>query len=840
MMPQPKPYLLRLLIFFAALSLCQYSFGQTEITGKVIDATTKEPIPFAYILFKNAPLSAGQTDEGGYFNVKLYEKSDSMIVKSFGYFPRTIGIKRGVSQEIVVEITNKAIQLKDVEIKPGKGRKHPVDTPALYVFRQVVSHKKYNRAENINDYKLHEYQKILIGVVNPKLWFLKMRILRPFMFALENRDTTADSTVVIPALLKEDLTDVYYKKDPERIRRITTATKFTGIKNNSLGSLLNYTFDKINIYDEVFVLLDKSFTGPFAVGAYGTTYDYFLTDTVRKDGRTSYKLHFVGKSNIDVAFKGYAWIDSATWAVKSINFRPNEHANLNYLKDYNISQTYSLIDNKTWMLTSEDVQSQATIIKKSAKNQMGIIVRKHMSRRDIQIDAPIEDTIFKGLEKEIVLPEAHFKTREWWDTMRFDPLAISEIKLIKIHDTIKSVPAYKHIYWTIKLFSTAKLQFWKVDVGRVYKLISANNIEGYRIRLGAETNEFFSTRYHIFGYAAYGTRDHVLRYNITTHFPLPEKNDLWRQFEFHYQYDLNQLGAQSQFLTFDNVLTLLNPVELSKIMSIREWEMSLANEWIHSFTSNMLVHNSTYYDLPGVFDFRVKQDDGKMATINKFSTFELGVENRYSYNEKYFRSGFYRYFITTKSPVFLFNYYLGVLDLNGKTSVYNKFQFTMIHRLAWLLGHTWYQVQVGKIIGRSPYPISFVTGSGQGYFLNNFDFNMMTQFEFVTDQYLSWFIEHHFDGYILNKIPYIQRLKIREVIYMRGLWGSYSQSNYNTIIPNFDFRSPSAYPYMEAGVGVENIFKILRFDSIWRLTYRYNDHKLIGNWYPKVSLNVIF
>jgi len=164
----------------------------------------------------------------------------------------------------------------------------------------------------------------------------------------------------------------------------------------------------------------------------------------------------------------------------------------------------------------------------------------------------------------------------------------------------------------------------------------------------------------------------------------------------------------------------------------------------------------------------------------------------------------------------------------------------MIHRLAWLLGHTWYQVQAGKIIGRSPYPISFVTGSGQGYFLNNFDFNMMTQFEFVTDQYLSWFIEHHFDGFILNKIPYIQRLKIREVIYMRGLWGSYSQSNYNTIIPNFDFRSPSAYPYMEAGVGVENIFKILRFDSIWRLTYRYNDHKLIGNWYPKVSLNVIF
>jgi len=115
---------------------------------------------------------------------------------------------------------------------------------------------------------------------------------------------------------------------------------------------------------------------------------------------------------------------------------------------------------------------------------------------------------------------------------------------------------------------------------------------------------------------------------------------------------------------------------------------------------------------------------------------------------------------------------------------------------------------------------------------------MLAEFEFVTDQYVSWFLEHHFDGYILNKIPYVQRLKLREVIYMRGIWGSYSQSNYNTLLPGFDFKSPSAYPYMEAGVGLENIFKILRFDSVWRLTYRNN--KMAANWEPKISLNVIF
>ena len=837
MMLPPKPYQLRLLLFLAVFSLCQLSFGQTEIKGRVIDASTREGIPIANIRFKGAPLSGGQTDDDGYFNFRIYEKVDSMVISYVGYNTRTIKILRGQSQELVVEITNKAVQLKSVEVHAGHGHKH-LDTPALYVFRQVVKNKNHNKAEFFDDYKLEEYQKIVIGIVNPKMWFLKLRLLRPFMFALENRDTTADSTVVIPALMKEDLTDVYYRKNPRTTRRFVKASNFYGVKNNSLGRILDYELDKINVYDEVYVLVDKSFVGPFANGAYGTTYDYFLTDTAKLEGRTSYKLHFVGKSKVDVAMKGFAWIDSATWAVKSITFRPNEHANVNYLKDYSISQTYILVNNKNWILKTEDLQSQATLIKNSSKNQMGIVVRKHMTRKNIQVDVPIEDTIFKGLEKEIILPGAHTPSKQYWDTMRFEPLTRTETRLLTIDDTIQTVPRYKQIYWVIKLFSTAKLQFWQVNVGRIYNFISQNQVEGYRLRFGAETNEFFSDKYHVSGYAAYGFRDHQLRYNLTTHFPLPTGNDLWRQFQIYYQYDLAELGSQSPFLTFDNFLTLFSKGGIDKLMSIRTWQLSLENEWIHSFSSNMYVENQTYYDIPGVFDFKVHSDRGQIISVPQFNTFEIGIDSRYSYNERYYRAGFYRFFLPSKSPILFFNYHIGVLDLDGKTSVYNKLQLTMTQDLKWTLGHTWYTFQLGKMLGKSPYPISFVSAGGSGNFLNNYNFNNIANFEFVTDQYFSWFFEHHFDGYFFNKIPYINRLAIREVLYMRGLWGSFSQSNYNTLIPNFDFKAPSAHPYVEAGFGFENIFKILRFDFIWRLTYR--NQVVVPNFQPKVSLNVIF
>ena len=833
----PKPYLLRLLIFFAVLCLLQPSFAQTILKGKVIDASTKEGIPFANIRFKGAPLSNGQTDLDGYFNIRVMERTDSMTVSYIGYQPRTIGIQRGMSQTLTVEIANKVTELPPVVIKPGGGKYH-VDTPALYVFRQVVKNKSHNKAEFLDDYKLEEYQKIVIGVVNPKLWFLKMRILRPFMFALENRDTTADSTVVLPALMKEDVLDVYYRKNPRATRRVTKGSQFTGIKNKSLGTILNYELGTINVYDEVYVIADKSFVGPFANGAYGTTYNYFLEDTAKQEGRTVYKLRFTGKSKVDVAMQGYAWIDSATWAVKSISFHPNQHANVNYIKDYNITQSYTLVDKKTWLLKSEDLQSQATLIKNSNKNQMGIVVRKHMDRRNIQADVPIDDSIFKGIEKEIVLPGAHDHTKQYWDSARFEPLTRTEVRLIEIHDTIKSVPRYKQIYWVIKLFSTAKLQFGPINVGKIYNFVSRNNIEGVRLRIGAETNEFFSDKYHISGYAAYGLKDHVFRYNATIHFPLPAKNDLWRQFQFYYQYDLTQLGSQSQFLTFDNVLTLFKSSEIPNLMNVREWNLSLENEWIHSFTSTFSVHDQIFYDIPGAFDFKVRNDEGQIIRIPNFSTFELGFENRYSYNEKYYRAGFYRFFLPTKAPVFQFNYHIGVLTLEGKTSVYNRFDLSMSHNLKWTLGHTWYSVHLGKVLGKSPYPLSFVSPGGSGLFFNNFNYNNISNFEFVTDQYVSWFLEHHFDGYFFNKIPYINRLQIREVIYMRGLWGSYSQANYNTLLPTIDFKSPSPYPYIEAGVGVENIFKVLRFDSIWRLTYR--NQTLVPNWQPKISLNVIF
>jgi len=153
-------------------------------------------------------------------------------------------------------------------------------------------------------------------------------------------------------------------------------------------------------------------------------------------------------------------------------------------------------------------------------------------------------------------------------------------------------------------------------------------------------------------------------------------------------------------------------------------------------------------------------------------------------------------------------------------SNYHKLSLTITQRLSWQLGHTNYKFEAAKMFGKVPYPLSYVTAAGFGIILDRTNFNMLKEFEFVNDQYMTLWIEHHFDGFFFNKIPVFNKLKLREVIYFRGLWGSYSKANAALINLPSEVYSPSKIPYMEASFGIENILNVFRVDFMWRLTYR--------------------
>ncbi|MFN8276683.1 MAG: DUF5686 family protein [Chitinophagales bacterium] len=823
-------------IFFV-ISLFVFTTTQaqyTEVRGRIVDGKTKEPLSYANIYLKGT-LTAASADLDGYYYLRTMEKSDSVIVTYLGYPRRAIAIKRGKSQELNIEMGSDQVQLREVVIKAGK-KKRFVDTTANYVYHQVVAHKKENRADNFENYRFEQYDKLNVGLVNPRNKFLKWHIFDPFRFVFENKDTLEDGQVFIRGLLQESIADVYYRRKPRTFRKFIKAQQITGVNNTSITRLADYTFEEVNCYDDLFVIAGKSFVGPFAPTAL-VTYQFFITDTQKIEGRTTYKLHFVGRSKVDLALKGYAWIDSAKWAIQKIYFRPNEHANLNFIKDYSIAQHFRLIGDTAWIMNGEELTTEGTLFK-SKKMQMAIMVEKHFDRRNFQFNVAIPDTVFKRVDEITLAPDAREKSREYWDSARFTPISKYEQTVIYNNDTIPKVPAYKRWYWTLKLVTTAYFQAGPVEFGRFYKFVSRNNVEGWRLRLGFRTNEFMSRKFQILGYGAYGLGDKDFKYQLSANINLPTKNERWAQLMLNYQYDLQVLGQLNPLLTFDNILTLARKRSLTKIMKIRQWNVALEKDWTRDFSTTFTIGNRTFYDIPGVFDFSRLRPDGTSKHIASFNASELTIEARYSYKSQFFRSGFYRYFIKTPMPVLLLKYQMGLIDIDGQHRFYQKAVITVRHRFSWAMGHTNYYLEGGKTFGRTPYPMGFVVAGNYGPFLDVLNYNMTKEFEFVTNQYVCLWFEHHFDGWFLNKIPFVNRLQLREVLYFRGLFGTYDTRNNDLLQPSFRFSQPYPVPYIEAGFGFENIFKLFGVYAMFRCTHR--DEPGTTWWGIKIHLNPAF
>ena len=310
---------------------------------------------------------------------------------------------------------------------------------------KFIKHKDQNRVNNLVSYKFESYDRFQISLLNPGQKFQNFFLFKPFRFAFENKDTTEAGSMYIPGVIKEAVSDVYFRSHPRKqIREFVKAEKMTGIDNASVYSLVHAEFIETDPYDNLYYFAKTYFSAPFAPIGLGIYY-YYVTDTQRIDGRVSYKFHFVGKAKEDLALKGYAWIDSATWAIKYIQFRPNEKANLNFINEYDAKIDFTLVNGKHWMKSREEMNSVGSLFKK--KNRLGLYVQKLVEKKNFETDILFPDSIFSRPDERFVMDSARLHTKEYWDTTRFSPLSKSQEQVFKISDTIKQVPAWKAYQW---------------------------------------------------------------------------------------------------------------------------------------------------------------------------------------------------------------------------------------------------------------------------------------------------------------------------------------------------------------------------------------------------------
>jgi len=813
----------RVALFSVLLVFSFSAFAQqTIITGKVIDADTGEPIPFANVYFKGNSSKGTTTDFDGYYKITTDTPTDSLIASFVGYASKARFVEKGKTQIINFQLNAQVTTLREVVVSAKN-----YENPAWEILRNVVKNKERNDKRNLQAYSYESYNKIELDVDNITEKFRKRKLVQQIISVIDSAKAIAgeDGKPIIPVFISESLSDFYWQRNPEKQREIIKKTNIQGIavEDGSLSAqIIGTSFQQYNFYQNWLKVLEKDFISPIADGWKGF-YDYELKDSSQVNGMKTYRIEFFPKREQDLAFTGTMWIADSThhYALQRIEATIDRKANLNFIEKIKIQQELQPTEpNQPWLPAKTRILVDVGDIK---DDWAGLLAKSYISNNKFVINQLKSNDFFE--ESITVLEDANLKDKAFWDKNRHDSLTLTEKNMYQMIDTIKKLPIVKSYIEIVDIAVNGYKSVGKIDIGPYIFLYSNNNIEGHRFRLGFKTNAEFNRKLILKGYLAYGTQDQRFKYGFGFDYILSRKP--WTQFGFYSKYDLGQIALlNSDFSARSNAL-FASSVLWGNMYNRRPF-MQLSNEFYFQtdvakgFIQKIYLKNKTFDPL---FDFEFFDGTERQRT---FSTAEVDLESRISFKEQYIQYDMSRESINVKNmPVITLRMTLGLRGVLGSDFNYQKISANISQQVRMgALGRGTYSLTGVYIPNTLPYPLLEAHLGNQTYFYNGFAFNLMNFFEFISDRALSFSYIHRFEGLFFNRFPLIKKLKWRFLATANVLYGGLRKENIDLIpvttpdgIPLRMFSALRNEPYIEVGYGIENIFRLLRIDFIHRLTY---------------------
>lgn len=797
------------LVLFANSSLSQ----KTVVTGKVIDAVTKEPLPFSPVMFVGTK-SGAQTDLDGNYKIETYYSSDSLKVVVLGYAPQAKKVKQGTTSVVNFELTAASNETGEVVIRPDDG-----PNPAIALMKKVLRNKKINNREKLDAYEYEAYNKVEFDLNNITEKFQDRKIFNAFEFVFEGVDTTQEKPY-LPVFMTESLSDFYFKRNPKLSKEVVKATKVSGVENESINQFLGDMYQNINVYDNELIAFSKSFTSPISAYALGF-YDYDLVDSAAIDGKWCYKLQFFPRRKAELLFFGEMWIADTSYAVKQIEATIAEGANINWIKGFKVNQAFDEIEPEVWMLVKDELVVDFNVSEK----KLGAYGRKTSSYRKFIINKERPQEYYEGFSDIIVAEDASDHDDSYWQQARHIALSAKEERIYHMVDTLKNLPQFVTVSNILNLFVNGYKVIGNFELGPYYTFYSFNPIEGNRLRFGGRTSNDFSKKVMLEGYLAYGFKDERFKYGGGATWVL-NKNPRMAMNVFAKR-DMEQLGQGNGAFRQDNVLSSLfrrNPA--NKLTDVTELSGYIEKEWLYGFQNKALFRHRVLKPAGSNFQYvRFKPDLNEQEQVNYLITTEVGLYTRFAYKEKFVYGEFERLSLGTNYPVFELQYNYGIPGLMGGEFQFQRVGVRISDKVRFgPFGYLRISSEAGKFFGNLPYPLLMIHQGNETFFYDEGSYNTMNFFEFVSDEWVNVWASYHADGLFLNKIPIMRRLKWREVASAKAVVGGYDLRN--DLILSRDVNGdgkPDIYtlekPFVEAAIGVENIFKVLRVDFIWRLTY---------------------
>lgn len=825
-------HIMLLTVILALLVLAAPALGQTasvtSITGLVRDSLSREGIAYASISLMGTSEGTIANDKGG-FNINTRASFTRLRISAMGYKTKEVEIKPGQGSVILVDLVSSGVELDEVVVRKGKEKYSKKDNPAVEMIRKLRARRDDNDPKRFPHYGYTQYERMMLGLGN-----LDDIISKPEEQAWisEYADTSMlTGKRVLPISIKETVARDYY--DATGHKRIILGSKHAGIDEridqDNVKKILDDFMGEIDIFQNDVTLLTNRFVSPLSRIAVDF-YKFYLNDTVDVDGERCAVLSFVPFTPQTFGFLGrlYVSLEDSTMFIKRVSMGVPYDINLNYVERMSVVQDFDRAPNGSRLKMRDNIEV-------SFKLMHGVpeaFARRETTYRDHNFERP-ETGAFNFKGSQSIGSGAEFMPDEFWQEYRPEDVRSTTAS---IKGLMQRLRGSKLFYWAEQFvvvmvngyIPTAKVS--KVDIGPLNTLISGNSMEGLRLRLGAMTNVNLSRRWFARAYMAYGFRDKRLKYMGSLEYSFVPKKSLDQEFPIHslrltHRYDVDKLAQHYLYTNQDNVFLTLRRHKDVRMQYLRTTRLEYRHEWYNHFSIALgiehNIHESTRY-VPFVYaDGDVRQ---------RYTQAGFTAQLRFAPGETFYQARSYRVPINMDAPIMTLTQTYMPKGFMGSLHEINKTELGIQKRF-WFsaFGYADVIVKGEKVWSKVAYPDLLMPNVNLSYTIQPESYSLMKPMEFINDQALSWDLTYWGNGVLMNRLPLIKRLRLREVLTLRGIWGSLSDKN-NPAQSSDVFLFPADAlcqpmgdkPYMEAGVGIDNILTILRVDYVWRLTYR--DH----------------
>ncbi|HWZ14216.1 MAG TPA: DUF5686 family protein [Mucilaginibacter sp.] len=833
----------RIMLVVILLTSALSAFAQTIVSGTITDAKTKQPMPYVTVAFAGS-VHGISTDNQGKYRLITNDNYSQVQISFIGYKTVLKNIEPGKAQVINAAIAEDSRLLGEVVIKSGKKTKyHNKNNPAVELIRQVIAHKAQNRVESYNYAEYRQYELMNFYLSNLSEKFRNKRIFKKYQFLFMEQDSTAiGGKTLLPIYMEEKLSENYFRKAPYTKKQVVEANKQVKyderfIDNQGLKAYFNHMYQDIDIYNNNIELISNELLSPIADHA-PDFYKFFITDTIKDQVPNLIELSFTPRNNTDMLFAGKLYVTmDGNYAVENAHLTVNKNINLNFVRQLQADLSFEKNNDGKYHLNQSDLKIEFAL----SKNKGGGI----FGERKVIVDSFLANTarpkqIYDG-PAQVMAMNAENKDDRFWLVSRPDTLAAAKAGIYRNIDSLQTMPSFRRTMGWVNLFVAGYKDFGPFEMGPASTFYSFNPVEGFRARLGGRSTPELSKRYYFETYGAYGTLDQRFKYFLSSTYSLNNKSIYsfpQNYIRASYQHDTKIPGQELQFVQEDNFL-----------LSFKRGanDMWLYNDifrldYVHEFDSHFSYKAGfkKWDQSPAGGLYFLNLVGNNFNNVNTVRTTEFSLELRYAPHESFYQGKLYRVPIVDQYPIFTLRYNEGIKNFFGGGYNYQSVTGNISKRFYLSqLGYTDVVTEGGYIFGKVPFPLMDIHHANQTYSLQLDSYNLMNFQEFVSDHYASINLDHNFNGFIFNKLPLIKKLKLRETLDFKALWGGVRSENNPSTDPSL-LRFPvnstgvattyalNGTPYMEGSVGVSNIFKLLRVDLVRRFTYL--DHPDAPKW----------